>query len=357
MFTPDQERAAAEMIRVCKPCGKIGMANWTPDGFIGQLFKTIGKHLPPPAGVRSQRSGARRSASASCSAPRLPRSRLSAAPSPSDKATTYVDMNDESLVGFDAIEEATPTLWSFHTATGNDLDLQGQGLTYDAQWHALTGIVTTIAIDVGNNDVLNPDVLITGINVGAPTLDDGADSFWRFLEGNDTFILPTAPSAGTGFSIFGDVSTARPGAASGGNDVIHAKGATAYIAGDAFHVGTEEADAPTARYQGGADQIHGRATNAQQFLVGDAAQVVALGTLTGGNDNIFIQTTYGGSFAIGDADVVYGGNGDRTEVVGGNDYIAAGTGSRADPDRRRDDPERLQPRPRRHRRNRRSRAG
>lgn len=53
MFTPNQERAAAEMIRVCRPSGKIGLANWTPDGFIGQLFKTIGKHLPPPAGVKS----------------------------------------------------------------------------------------------------------------------------------------------------------------------------------------------------------------------------------------------------------------------------------------------------------------
>jgi ubiquinone/menaquinone biosynthesis C-methylase UbiE len=53
MFTPDQERAAAELIRVCKPGGKIGLANWTPDGFIGQLFKTLGKHLPPPAGVKS----------------------------------------------------------------------------------------------------------------------------------------------------------------------------------------------------------------------------------------------------------------------------------------------------------------
>jgi ubiquinone/menaquinone biosynthesis C-methylase UbiE len=47
MFTPDQERAAAEMVRVCKPGGKIGLANWTPDGFIGQLFKTIGKYVPP----------------------------------------------------------------------------------------------------------------------------------------------------------------------------------------------------------------------------------------------------------------------------------------------------------------------
>jgi SAM-dependent methyltransferase len=53
MFTPDQERAAAELLRVCRPGGKIGLANWTPDGFIGQLFKAIGKHLPPPAGVRS----------------------------------------------------------------------------------------------------------------------------------------------------------------------------------------------------------------------------------------------------------------------------------------------------------------
>jgi ubiquinone/menaquinone biosynthesis C-methylase UbiE len=52
MFTPDQEQAAAEMVRVCRRGGKIGLANWTPDGFIGQLFKTIGKHLPPPAGVK-----------------------------------------------------------------------------------------------------------------------------------------------------------------------------------------------------------------------------------------------------------------------------------------------------------------
>lgn len=53
MFTPDQQKAADELMRVCKSGGKIGLANWTPDGFIGQLFKTIGKHLPPPAGVKS----------------------------------------------------------------------------------------------------------------------------------------------------------------------------------------------------------------------------------------------------------------------------------------------------------------
>jgi ubiquinone/menaquinone biosynthesis C-methylase UbiE len=53
MFTPDQDRAAAELVRVCKRGGKIGLANWTPEGFIGQVFKTIGKYVAPPPGARS----------------------------------------------------------------------------------------------------------------------------------------------------------------------------------------------------------------------------------------------------------------------------------------------------------------
>lgn len=53
MFTPDQDKAASELLRVCKPGGKIGLANWTPEGFIGQVFKTLGRHLPPPAGIKS----------------------------------------------------------------------------------------------------------------------------------------------------------------------------------------------------------------------------------------------------------------------------------------------------------------
>jgi SAM-dependent methyltransferase len=53
MFTPDQDKAAAEMLRVCRPGGKIGLANWTPEGFIGQLFKILGEYLPPPVGTRS----------------------------------------------------------------------------------------------------------------------------------------------------------------------------------------------------------------------------------------------------------------------------------------------------------------
>ena len=53
MFSPDQDRTAEELVRVCKPGGRIGLANWTSEGFIGQMFKTIGKYLPPPTGVKS----------------------------------------------------------------------------------------------------------------------------------------------------------------------------------------------------------------------------------------------------------------------------------------------------------------
>ncbi|MCX2863258.1 class I SAM-dependent methyltransferase [Paucibacter sp. PLA-PC-4] len=53
MFAPDQARAAAELARVCRPGGRIGLANWTPEGFVGQLFKALGRHLPAPAGVPS----------------------------------------------------------------------------------------------------------------------------------------------------------------------------------------------------------------------------------------------------------------------------------------------------------------
>lgn len=53
MFAPNQATAARELIRVCRSGGKIAMANWTPESFIGALFKTLGKHVPPPAGVQS----------------------------------------------------------------------------------------------------------------------------------------------------------------------------------------------------------------------------------------------------------------------------------------------------------------
>jgi SAM-dependent methyltransferase len=52
MFAPDQEQTASELLRVCRPGGRIGMVNWTPDSYVGGLFKAIGGHLLPPPGVR-----------------------------------------------------------------------------------------------------------------------------------------------------------------------------------------------------------------------------------------------------------------------------------------------------------------
>ncbi len=52
MFAPDQEKAARELLRVCRPGGKIGMVNWTPDGFIGQMFRVTSRYAPPPPGLK-----------------------------------------------------------------------------------------------------------------------------------------------------------------------------------------------------------------------------------------------------------------------------------------------------------------
>jgi ubiquinone/menaquinone biosynthesis C-methylase UbiE len=53
MFAPDHERAAAELVRVTRPGGTIALASWTPNGFLGDFFRTMASHVPPPAGVRS----------------------------------------------------------------------------------------------------------------------------------------------------------------------------------------------------------------------------------------------------------------------------------------------------------------
>jgi ubiquinone/menaquinone biosynthesis C-methylase UbiE len=53
MFAPNHARSASEMMRVVRPGGRIGLASWTPEGFIGKLFKVVGSFVPPPAGVKS----------------------------------------------------------------------------------------------------------------------------------------------------------------------------------------------------------------------------------------------------------------------------------------------------------------
>jgi ubiquinone/menaquinone biosynthesis C-methylase UbiE len=53
MFAPDHSQSASELMRVCRPGGRIGLACWTPEGFLGQLFRVVAKHVPPAPGVRS----------------------------------------------------------------------------------------------------------------------------------------------------------------------------------------------------------------------------------------------------------------------------------------------------------------
>ena len=53
MFAPDHARAAAELLRVCRPGGTVALASWTPDSFVGELFRTVSAHVPPPTGVAS----------------------------------------------------------------------------------------------------------------------------------------------------------------------------------------------------------------------------------------------------------------------------------------------------------------
>jgi hypothetical protein len=52
MFAPDQERAAGELLRVCRPGGKIGLCCWIPEGFGGEFFRTVAQYVPPPAGLK-----------------------------------------------------------------------------------------------------------------------------------------------------------------------------------------------------------------------------------------------------------------------------------------------------------------
>ena len=52
MFAPNQEQAARELLRACRPGGRIGLANWTPDGWLGEMLRTVGRHVAPPAGLR-----------------------------------------------------------------------------------------------------------------------------------------------------------------------------------------------------------------------------------------------------------------------------------------------------------------
>jgi ubiquinone/menaquinone biosynthesis C-methylase UbiE len=86
MFTPNQDRSAAELVRVCRPGGRIGLANWTPDGFIGKMFKIVGRYVRRRLASTRRSSGAPRLGSPSCSDRSAPRCRSAARSSSSATA-------------------------------------------------------------------------------------------------------------------------------------------------------------------------------------------------------------------------------------------------------------------------------
>jgi Ca2+-binding RTX toxin-like protein len=240
-------------------------------------------------------------------------------------ATEGLQMNDDTLVEFGNAVERTPTSWSWITPSGNDVDLDGAGLTYDANGKALSGTINRIAIDAGNDSPSSPDILITGIAANASKLDDGTNALWNeLLAGDDTFLGPLIENGGTGFSrLFGDGFQAPARAAEGGDDLFRAGDTSIHVAGDVFDVNTG------ATYTGGNDRIFGAPTEQSQGFSGDAFTVQGTGALIGGDDIMAIRAVSSSApFAFGDAATVHGFGG-LAKVAGGDDKITAEDGSSA----------------------------
>jgi hypothetical protein len=234
------------------------------------------------------------------------------------------DMNNGDIVRFGSANLRFNSHWSWITPDGHDLELFGSGLTYDANGRALSGSITSIEFDLGNDGFPVPDVVIRGINTDAKLLDNSPAAFWSILSGDDTFLGPLIENGGTGFSrLFGDALQAPAGAASGGDDLFRAGDTAIHVAGDVFDVNTGAA------FTGGNDRIFGAPTEQSQGLSGDAFTVQGTGVLIGGDDIMAIRaissTT---SFAFGDATTVHGFGG-LAKVLGGDDKIIAEDGSSA----------------------------
>jgi Ca2+-binding RTX toxin-like protein len=216
--------------------------------------------------------------------------------------------------------------WSYLTTGGHDVLVEGQGMTFNAAGRPTGGTATSISIDVGNDDPANPELVITGISAAAAGLDDGAASFWRFLEGDDVILGPELAQGASGgtFTLFGDGIAARNGA-TGGRDVFHLGDGFVQAAGDVADVGSQ--GGASADYRGGADEMLGLFSDRHQSVAGDAFAVYAGSRLTGGNDSIVVRSTYTGSSVAGDAYNVVGAAGSLARLVGGDDYISTEYGA------------------------------
>jgi Ca2+-binding RTX toxin-like protein len=241
------------------------------------------------------------------------------------KATASLDMTDPNLVTFGTAGAALPFHFNYLTPGGSSVALQGENMTYGATGKPVSGAVTRIELDTGAYDANRPELVITGVSVDAPALVTGPGSFWNFLEGNDVIIGASQATArpDAEFKLFGDGASARAGGI-GGNDIIQPGDAKTIALGDVAQVGSRSTTSPLVDYRGGGDDIVGAATTAFQSFSGDAEIVFASGKLTGGNDTIYIQSTHSQSIAFGDVVGVEGMSGRVAQLIGGDDYIAAG---------------------------------
>ena len=232
------------------------------------------------------------------------------------RAASGIDMTEPGFVTYAAaLGAGTATSWSFLSAAGNRVQVTGTGMTFDAAGRPTGGTATAIEFDIDNNGSV--DMVITGINAPAATLDDGPASFWRFLDGNDVILGPESAqgAAYSIFRVFGDSLEARNGA-TGGADIMQLGDRIGSTMGDVYTVGVTAA----VDYRGGADEMLGLVTNAVQYAYGDAGIVYGGSKLTGGNDTILIQSTAYDAYAAGDAARAWSLNGKVATVVGGDDY-------------------------------------
>lgn len=253
-----------------------------------------------------------------------------------------IHLVDQNLVKFGTPDALQPYAWSWLTPTGHDVDTVGTGLAYDPAGKAVSGKVTELQIDYGNNDFLHPDILITGLNVDAFWLDNSASTFWNVVLAGDDLIdaIGFAKPGVQQFNntiLFGDDLDSRTGASRdvvtdrGGNDEIRFGDARYFAMGDVYTVAGDVAGGLHAVYEGGDDRLFAAATGQEEQLMGDAYTVGANAVLYGGDDILqFAMQSAVRFIAIGDAFRINGGGSDPSLVVGGNDTLQAFAGSTAD---------------------------
>jgi SAM-dependent methyltransferase len=147
MFTPNPERAAGELVRVVRSGGRIGLANWTPQGFVGQMFKIVGQHVPPPAGVPSPLqwgtdAGLEAFLGADCDLDATRRTFAFRFRSPADYFDTFKDFYGPVVKAWAALDEASrASLRDQLTQLANDHNRNQNGaLTVDAEYLQVVAI-------------------------------------------------------------------------------------------------------------------------------------------------------------------------------------------------------------------------